>query len=174
MGIRAFGGNQRSEVAQRMGAQPRGRSPNLVGPQWKNRIVADRRFTTECDDLQDLLRLVDVDEVGDIETLLMFLFARPIGVEEVWDDDGVPNSLDVTVQGVDESVGSVYEFPMSVMGLVRSCAHQAAELGPYPSTDPTTSEETQHIVSMSDVELTTALQQALGSVRIFNLMDSDG
>ena len=61
--------------------------------------MTDARFTTDFDDLHDLLSLVDVDEVGDIETLLMFLFARPIVVEEVWDDDGVPTSLDVIVQG---------------------------------------------------------------------------
>lgn len=135
--------------------------------------MTDARFTTDFDDLHDLLSLVDVDEVGDIETLLMFLFARPIVVEEVWDDDGVPTSLDVIVQGNDESIGSVYDFPMSVMELVRSCAEAAAELGPYAWNDPTPSEETQDVVAMGDAELITALQQALGAVRLFNLMDSD-
>ena len=145
----------------------------FVGRQWDNQSVTDARFTTAFDDLHDLLSLVDVDEVGDIETLLMFLFARPISVEEAWGDDGGATSLDVMVPGNDESIGSVYDFPMSLMELVRSCAEAAAELGPYAWNDPTPFEETQDVVAMGDAELITALQQALGAVRLFNLMDSD-
>lgn len=135
--------------------------------------MTDPRFTTAFDDLPDLLSLVDVDEVGDIETLLMFLLARPIQVEEAWDDDGVSTSLDVIVRGDGESVGSVYDFPMSVVELARSCAQVAAELGPYAWEGDTPSEETQDVVAMGDAELIAALQQALGKVRLFNLMDSD-
>ena len=40
--------------------------------------MTDTRFSTVFDSTADLLSGVDIDEVGDIETLLMFLFARPM------------------------------------------------------------------------------------------------
>ena len=43
--------------------------------------VADPRFTTVYGDLDELLNLVDIDDVGDVETLLMFVFDRRIGVD---------------------------------------------------------------------------------------------
>ena len=42
----------------------------------QNLAMTDTRFTAECDDLQELLNTIDVDEVDDIETLFMFLFRR--------------------------------------------------------------------------------------------------
>ena len=93
--------------------------------------MTDPRFTTVFDGVDDLLSVVDVDEVGDIETLLMFLFDRPVGVEEAWDDEGVATGLDVLVRGNAEDIGSVYEFPMSILELARACAQTADELGPF-------------------------------------------
>lgn len=72
--------------------------------------MKDTRFSTVFDSTADLLSGVDIDDVGDIETLLMFLFARPMGVDEVWDDDGAASSLDVNVHGNDGSIGFVYDF----------------------------------------------------------------
>lgn len=69
--------------------------------------MTDTRFETVFEDTDDLLGGVDVDEIGDVETLLMFLFARPVVVEEVWDDEGVTPSLEVIIQGNDEAIGSV-------------------------------------------------------------------
>ena len=148
------------------------RAPSHVGPRWEDRGVTDTRFSTVLDGTADLLSSVDIDDVGDIETLLMFLFGRPIGVDEVWDDDGATSSLDVIVQGDDESIGSIYDFPLSVMELARSCAETVAEVGPY-TRDQFAQEEPPDVSTMSDAELTTALQQALGMVRLFNMMDAN-
>ncbi len=134
--------------------------------------MTDPRFTTVFDGADDLLSVVDVDEVGDIETLLMFLFDRPVGVEEAWDDDGVATGLDVLVRGNAEDIGSVYEFPMSILELARACAQTADEIGPF-ARNGTAPAEAPSVLGMGDAELITALQQALGKVRLFNMMESD-
>lgn len=61
--------------------------------------MTDTRFTTVVDDTEELLNVVDIDGIGDVETLLMFVFARPIGVEEVWNEDRDETSFEVVVQG---------------------------------------------------------------------------
>ena len=134
--------------------------------------MTDTRFSTVFNSTADLLSGVDIDDVGDIETLLMFLFARPMGVDEAWDNDGAASSLDVNVQGNDESIGFAYDFPMSVMELARSCADTVDELGPF-TRDRFAQEESPDVSTMSDAELISALQQALGQVRVFNMMDAD-
>jgi hypothetical protein len=60
------------------------------------------------------------------------------------------------------------------MELVRSCAETvAAELGPYAQDGTGPSEEVPDILTMGDGELLTTLQQAVGNVRLFNMMDGD-
>lgn len=132
--------------------------------------MTDTRFETVVEDTDDLLGVVDVDQVGDIETLLMFLFARPVIVDEVLDDDGVTASLEVVIQGSSGATGSVYAFPLSIIELTRSCAKTVVELGPY-TRDGVAEEEAPDVSAMSDGELITALQQALGKVRLFNMLD---
>jgi hypothetical protein len=132
--------------------------------------MTDTRFETVFEDTDDLLGGVDVDEVGDVETLLMFLFARPVMVEEVWDDGGIRPSLEVIIQGNDEAIGSIYAFPLSIIELTRSCAETVDELGSY-TRDGFDAGETPDVSAMSDPELITALQQALGKVRVFNMLD---
>lgn len=128
---------------------------------------------TTVGDLEDLLLAVDVDEMEDIETLLMFLFARPIQVGEAWDDDGIATSIDVIVRGNEESIGFTHDFPLSVMELARSCAQTVGELGPYTADDFDAEEEATDVSAMSDAELITALQQALGKTRLFNMIEVD-
>lgn len=132
--------------------------------------MTDTRFETVFEDTDDLLGGVDVDEIGDIETLLMFLFARPVVVGEVWDDEGATPSLEVIIQANDEAIGSVCAFPLSIIELTRSCAETVDELGPY-TPDGVAAEERLDVPAMSDGELVTALQQALGRVRLFNMFD---
>jgi hypothetical protein len=146
--------------------------PN-VGPQWKNQDVIDTRFTTVFDDPDDLLRVVDIDEIGDIETLLMFLFDRPIGIDEVWNGEAVAASLEVVLSGSADAIGSVYDFPVSIIELTHACAHMVDDLGPY-SRDGFTEEESADVSAIGDTELITALQQALGKVRLFKMTDTDG
>lgn len=75
-------------------------------------------------------------------------------------------------QGNDESVAFIYDFPMSVMDLARSCAATVDELDPF-TRDRFAQEASPGVSTMSDAELITALQQALGQVRPFNKMDAD-
>jgi hypothetical protein len=134
--------------------------------------VTDTRFSTLVDDAGTLLDVVDVDEVGDIETLLMFLFARPVRVDEVWDDEADAAALEVVIAGNDESIGTAYEFPLSMMGLARACAETAEELSVYSRDGFAPDEAVPAVSAMSDAELITALQQALGQVRFFNMMEA--
>lgn len=146
--------------------------PN-VGPQWNNQDVTDTRFTKVFDSPDDLLRVVDIDEIGDVETLLMFLFDRPIGINEVWNGEALAASLQVVLPGSAEAIGSVYDFPMSIIELTRACAHMVDDLGPN-SRAGFTRKESVDVSATGDTELITALQQALGKVRLFNMTDADG
>ena len=132
--------------------------------------MTDTRFTTVVDDIEELLNVVDIDGVGDVETLLMFLFARPIGVEEVWNEDRDETSLEVVVQGNDEAIGCTFEFPLSIVDLVRSCAQTVDEFEPFGADDSQT-EGAPNVRALADDELITVLQGALGKVRLFNMMD---
>lgn len=133
--------------------------------------MTDTRFETAFEDPDDLLSGVDVDEIGDVETLLMVLFARPVVVDEVSDGGGIP-SLEVIIHGNDGAIGSVYAFPLSIIELTRSCAETVDELGAY-TRDGVAAEETLDVSAMSDGELITALQQALGKVRLFSMLDGE-
>jgi len=132
--------------------------------------MADTRFTTIVNDADDLLSVIDVDVLGDVETLLMFLFARPIAVAEAWDGHAEEAALEVVVQGNDTAVGITFDFPLTMIELARSCASSVDELGPY-SKEGFAMNDAEGILAMNDAELITALQQALGQVRLFNMMD---
>jgi hypothetical protein len=135
--------------------------------------VTDTRFAMVFEDLETMLSVVDVDEVGDIETLLMFLFTRPVQVAEVWDDEAGATALEVVIAGNDESIGSACGFPLSVMDLARACAETVELLGAYTRDDFALEGTTPDVSSMSEAQLITALQQALGQLRFFNMMDAD-
>lgn len=136
--------------------------------------MTDTRFSTVVDDAESLLEVVDVDEVGDIETLLMFLFARPVHVAEVGDDDAAAAAaLEVVITGNDEAIGTAYEFPLSVISLARACAETVDELGVFTRDGFAEAEAPPDVSVMSDTELIAALQQALGQVRFFNMMEAD-
>ena len=141
--------------------------------QWNNNHVTDTRFTTVFDAADDLLRVVDIDEIGDVETLLMYLFDRPIGINEVWNGETRAASLEVVLPDGAEAIGSVYDFPMSIIELTRACAQMVDDLGPN-SRDVLTREKSGDGSALGDAELITALQQALGKVRLFNMTDTDG
>ena len=120
-----------------------------------------------------MLSVVDVDEIGDIETLLMFLFARPVQVGEMYNDGAEATALEVVIAGNDESIGSACEFPLSVMDLARACAETVEVLGAYTRDGFVLEEAAPDVSSMDETELITALQRALGQVRFFNMMDAD-
>lgn len=132
--------------------------------------MTDTRFTMVVDDTEELLNVVDIDGIGDVETLLMFLFARPIGVEEVWNEDRDETSLEVIVQGNDEAIGCTFEFPLSIVDLVRSCAQTVNDFEPY-GADHSQTEGAPNVRALADDELISVLQGALGKVRLFNMMD---
>jgi hypothetical protein len=64
--------------------------------------MTDTRFTTEFEDLGELLAGVDIDGIDDVETLLMILIARPLGLSEGLDHDAA--SLEVILHGNEASV----------------------------------------------------------------------
>lgn len=132
--------------------------------------MTDARFTTVVDDTAELFNVVDIDGIGDVETLLMFLFARPIGVEEVWNENRDETSLEVVVQGNDVAIGCTFEFPLSIVDLVRSCAQTVDDFEPYGTEDSQTG-CAPNVRALADDELITVLQGALGKVRLFNMMD---
>ena len=134
--------------------------------------MTDPRFTTAPDQLAALLDGADLDEVGDIETLLMVLLDRPMSVEPAWDDETEAEALDVRIHGNEFVAGFAHDFPLSLVGLARSCAEVAEDLGPY--TAGTTGGGVRHdVLAMSDGELVAALRDALGMVRLSNLLDDE-
>lgn len=137
--------------------------------------MADQRFTSIATNLEDLLDVVDVDDVADIETLLMFVFDRPIGVETASEGDDTAAGLEVKVWGDGSGIGSIVPFPMSVLSLVRDCAAMATDLD-YPNgvdEDDEAAEASLNISAMDDGELVAVLVGALGKVRIFNILTAD-
>lgn len=134
--------------------------------------MTDSRFTTVCDDLDELLEVVDIDDVDDLDTLVMALLDRPVSVTEGWDEERDVPALDVRVHGGEVSLGVLEPFPMSVLELARSSAELARDIGPCaPPAEPPI--QGNDVLSLSDDELTEALQMALGRVRVFNLLDDD-
>lgn len=132
--------------------------------------MTDTRFTTVARHTEELLAVTDIDEVDDLETLLMMLFARPMGLEEVWETDESESSLKVTVHG-ELTIGTVLDYPMSVVGLVRDCVELMDEVGPYTRADA--AEAPPNIAAMGDDELIAALQEALGRVRLYKVIHGD-
>jgi hypothetical protein len=135
------------------------------------RAAIDSRFESVGERVEDLLNLMDVDDVGDIETLMMFLFGRPVAVDEAWDDSGAEVGLEFVMRGENGELRRICEFPMSALDLAAACGKAAVEIGP----------DTQHGLDLDDAgsfhelsapEAITALQRALGNVRLFNMMDS--
>lgn len=132
--------------------------------------MTDTRFTTVADDPYELVEIVDVDSLEDIETLLMILFDRPIRVREE-DVEGLDaTSLEVIVgESSGVSTGTVHDFPINLLEIVRGTAQTVADVGPYDGS----TQEVPDFVAMSDSELIAALQGALGNVRLYNLLYAD-
>lgn len=133
--------------------------------------MIDARFETDFDDVQDLLTGVDIDELGDLETLLTVLFSRPVGVEEVWEDDSASTALEVVISGNESAIGTTDAFPMSVVQLVRECAETVHELGPYDGDDDSgLAGEAPDVLTMPQSALLERCLQALGQVRLLSMM----
>lgn len=130
----------------------------------------DARFSTECADLQKLLDTVNVDSLGDIETFLMFLFDRPVGVEHLEDDEG-EGAIEIRLWDDHGDVEGTSRFPVSLEMLVLLCAANDDRLGPYTKTGTAHPRGSQSLSTMTAPELTGAMTDALGKMRIFNLMN---
>lgn len=135
--------------------------------------MTDPRFTTAFATVDGLLSGLDVDEVGDIETLLMFLFDMPVGVSELLDGEEPATSLEVALFDGSLEIAFVLDLPKSMIEIARLAARSAADLASM-NIDEVTGEEPADALAMDGEELITALQQALGKVRIFNLTFTDG
>ena len=126
--------------------------------------MPDPRFTTNVDDLDELLSVVDVDNIDDVETLLMALLERPLTVRESWNDDEQEPAIEVIV----DSLGCISGYPLNVLELARGCA-EVAGVGHYEG-DPPGAVDASDVAELDDKQLIAALQEALGRVRLFNMM----
>lgn len=132
--------------------------------------MSDPRFTTDVSDVDELLRIVDIDSLEDVETLLMFLFARPVRVSEGrYDDDGY-SALEVVLRGDDATIGSLLDFPLNVSQLVRWCADIVDDLGPY-GADDSRAVDAFNVIALDEDRRAAALEEALGMVRLFNMTE---
>lgn len=131
--------------------------------------MTDPRFTTVCEDPEQLLDAVDADDLEDIDTFLMFLFHRPVGVLHLEDETG--DAMEVRLWDDHGGLDGTVRFPLSLLDLVFWCAEQDDHLGPYTKgvTDP--SQGRTKWGAVTDSERNLAMLDALGKVRIFNLMN---
>lgn len=132
--------------------------------------MTDPRFSTECGDLQTLLDKVDVDDLQDIETFLMFLVHRPVGVDHLEDDDG-EGAIEIRLWDDHGDVEGIRRFPLSLENLVLLCFESDDRLGPYTKAGSLHPRERSSLYAMNRDELTAAMTDALGKMRIFNLMN---
>lgn len=132
--------------------------------------MTDLRFSTVCGDLQALLDTVDVDDLQDIETFLMFLFDRPVGVDHLEDDDG-EGAIEIRLWDDHGDVEGTRRFPLSLEDLVLLCSESDDRLGPYTKTGSLHPRERESLNVMNRDELTAAMTDAMGKMRIFNLMN---
>ena len=128
--------------------------------------MTDTRFTTAVDDTKALLTLVDLDEIGDLESLLMLLLARPVSVEELRDEGHDEITLEVFLYGKGEANSGFVDFPMSLVDLVRSCAEIGDDLIPYGEAS-----SLPDVRTLAADELLTVAQRALGKVRLLSMSD---
>lgn len=135
--------------------------------------MMDSRFTTAFKDEKELLEGMDVDDIDDVETLLMFLLSRPVSVEMASEEgDGDIDPILVTVWGERLGRGTIHTFPMTVVDLALNGARLAVEVGPYDGR-PSTVKVGSEVLGMSKDELGDALQRALGMVRLFNAREDE-
>ncbi|RYC05672.1 hypothetical protein [Nocardioides zhouii] len=134
--------------------------------------MTDPRFTKVCDDLEELLEIVDIDSIEDLDTLVMALLDRPVSVTDGWDDERDVPALDIRVHGSELSIGVLEPFPMSVLELARSSGELAQDIGPYAPAGEAPIHGND-LLTLRDEELVAALQRALGQVRLLNLLDDD-
>ncbi len=132
--------------------------------------MRDSRFAVCFDDLEGLFKGADVDDVSDLDTLLMLVFARPMRVNET--REGGAEAVEVIALSDDEMIGLICVFPMSVMQLVRNSALMVDELGPYTHGVDVSSRSHEDVMTMDDTALVSALQRALGMVRLSRLLDA--
>lgn len=127
--------------------------------------MKDSRFTSLCEDATELVDGLDVDELDDLETMLMFLLKRPVTVVQEDED-----SILVTVWSDAVGFGCLTEFPTTVAELAVCAAESAVEAGPHEGRADSV-QAGSDVLAMSEDELVPALQHALGMVRVFNTLD---
>jgi hypothetical protein len=132
--------------------------------------VDDPRFTTSWATLKELLDQTQLDTVDELETFMMFLFRRPIGIKFLQNAEDDAGALDVTVPGDDCILGRELEFPFSLGELVMSCIDDLEDTGPY-TNDGDDAPSSRDVASLTDIELEAAMGEALGETGIFVMLD---
>lgn len=86
----------------------------------KKQAALDRRLTTPCKDLEELLEVLDFDDLNDLEDFFQFLLGRPVRIEFVDRTEGGPDDLVVVVRCEVGGLGTGFPWPVTVEDLVRS------------------------------------------------------
>lgn len=131
--------------------------------------MRDPRFTTVCVEPDQLLAAVDVDDLEDLDTFLMFLLHRPVGLLHLEDERG--DAIEVRLWDDHSDLDGTLRFPLSLLDLVLLCAEQDDHLGPYTKAGTDHPEGRTRWGGMTDSERERAMLDALGKVRIFNLLN---
>ena len=85
-------------------SRTRSRVQTLNGVVGRERAIAEGAGVLDEERLQIVLRL-------GLETLLMFLFSRPVGVDYAWNEDVEFAELEITIAGNNQQVVSIREVP---------------------------------------------------------------
>lgn len=172
-----FGSNCRnwSSVSTHPSSQPRNGPVGRLkesGPLGRMPDMIDTRFTTTTDSPESLVGLVGLVDIDAFETMLMFLFDRPV-TARIPPEYDAGTAIEVIVHGVDCSIGTVCESPFSVLDVVDACADSADLLGRYPrlgDTDGAGAGTVPPVSAMSESERIAALRHALGKTHLVALI----
>lgn len=96
-------------------------------------------------------------------------WSPPMTVAVPTDYEGL-NGVEVIVHADGAGLGILVEFPTSVLDLVSSCFETIDDLGSYAVDGP----PEPNLSQLSVDELVAALRDALGQVRIFNVLEDSG
>ena len=100
---------------------------------------------------------------------LMFLFHRPVGLLHLEDETG--DAIEVRLWDDHGDLDRTVRFPMTLEDLVAVCADADDRLGPYTKATPGNPQAHATWAGMSEEERAAALLDALGKMRIFNLLN---
>lgn len=137
--------------------------------------VSDPVFSPRSSGLNELIEQIDVDSVGDIEVMLMYLLGYRVELveHELGDEDDGAELVPVLYSESGHGVGSPEEYPLNMLYLVRAACSSEELLLCQDDVELTEHTAAQRLAGMNDDELIAALYDALGFLRVFLLAEDD-